>query len=190
MSITPAFELGLWNAWILMIPALLFDLLFIHLRHERGAPREKVHQSKVKTGFDILSNSIYFLIVIYSIFLPLELGTTWFYLGLPIALIGLVGNLITVVNWANTPDGKLVTRGLYRFSRHPMYVTKVLLLLGVSIASASWVFLVFSITTVVEVVYFVKTEEAQLIEHYGVEYLEYKNRTPRWIGKPKSREGD
>jgi len=188
MSITPAFELGLWNAWIFMVPALLFTLFSIRLMYEKGAPGGKVRLSKIKTGFGILSKFIYFPAAIYSIFLPLKLGTIWFYVGLPITLIGLVGNLIVVVNWANTPAGKLITRGLYRYSRHPMYVTTVLLLLGVSIASASWVFLVFSIIMGVGAVYFIKIEEAQLIGHYGVEYLEYKDRTPRWIGRPKSRE--
>jgi protein-S-isoprenylcysteine O-methyltransferase Ste14 len=111
----------------------------------------------------------------------------WFYVGLPITLIGLVGNMITVVNWVNTPAGKPVTRGLYRFSRHPIYLTEVLLLLGVSIASASWVFLLFPIMVGVGAVYFIKIEEAQCIGHYGNAYREYIDRTPRWIGTPKSR---
>jgi protein-S-isoprenylcysteine O-methyltransferase Ste14 len=33
----------------------------------------------------------------------------------------------------------------------------------------------------------VKIEEAQCLWHYGAAYREYKNRTPRWIGIPKSR---
>jgi len=126
----------------------------------------------------------------YSVFLPLELGTIWFCVGLPITLIGLVGYIITVVNWVNTPTGKLVTRGLYRFSRHPMYVTEVLLLLGVSVASASWVFLLFPIIIGVGAVYFIKMEEAQCIGHYGKAYREYMDRTPRWIGIPKSKKND
>jgi protein-S-isoprenylcysteine O-methyltransferase Ste14 len=56
--------------------------------------------------------------------------------GIPIALVGLVGSILVVVNWANTPVGEVVSKGLYCYSRHPMYVTEVLLLLGVGIASA------------------------------------------------------
>jgi len=91
------------------------------------------------------------------------------------------------VNWANTPAGELVTRGLYRFSRHPGYVTEVLVLLGVSISSASWFFLLFPIIVGVGAVYFVRMEEAQCIGHYGNAYREYMNRTPRWIGIPESK---
>jgi protein-S-isoprenylcysteine O-methyltransferase Ste14 len=98
--------------------------------------------------------------------------------------------MIPVVNWANTPAGKPVTRGLYRFSRHPIYVTEVLLLLGVSVASISWVFLLFPITVGVGAAYFIKMEEAHCSGHYGNAYREYMNRTPRWIGIPKSEKRD
>ena len=126
--------------------------------------------------------------MVYSVFLPLQLGTMWLYVGLPITLIGLVGIILVLVAWIKTPAGQPVTRGVYRFSRHPMYVAMVLILFGVSIISASWVFLLFAIITVVGVTrpFSVKIEEAQCLGHYGKAYREYMNRTPRWIGMPKS----
>lgn len=187
MSLIPEFELGLWNAWIFMVPSLLVNLLCILLMTEKGAASPKsVRLSKTKLSFCLFSKFIYFAAVIYSVFLPLRLGTIWFYVGLPVTLVGLVGSIITMVDWTNTPPGKPVTTGLYRFSRHPMYVTEVLLLLGVSIASASWVFLLFPIVVGVGAVNFIKIEEAQCIGYYGPAYREYMNRTPRWIGIPKS----
>ena len=186
MSLIPEFELGLWNAWVFMVPSLLLMLFSLLLFKEKRAPAAGMHLSKTKLSFCLVSKFIYFAAVIYSVFLPLKLGTIWFYVGLPIALIGLVGSMITVVNWTNTPAGQIVTIGLYRFSRHPIYVTEVLLLLGVSIASASWVFLLFPIIVGVGAVYFIKIEEAHCIGHYGKAYREYMDRTPRWIGIPKS----
>jgi len=191
MSLIPEFELGLWNAWIFMIPSLLLTLFSLHLFKEKRAVSPKsVRLSKTKLSFCLFSKFIYFAAVIYSVFLPLRLGTIWFYVGLPVTLVGLVGSMITVVDWANTPAGKPVTRGLYRFSRHPMYVTEVLLLLGVSLASASWVFLLFPIVVGVGAAYFIKMEEAFCIGYYGHAYSEYMNRTPRWIGIPKSDKRD
>jgi protein-S-isoprenylcysteine O-methyltransferase Ste14 len=188
VSLIPAFELGLCNAWIFMVPSLLLTLFALHLLKEKGAPAESMRLSKTKMSFCLFSKFIYFAAVAYSVFLPLKLGTIWFYTSLPITLIGLVGSIIVFVNWANTPAGKPVTRGLYRYSRHPMYVTAVLLLFGVSIASASWVFLLFPIIAGVGQVYFIKMEEAFTLGHYGAAYREYMNRTPRWIGIPKSEE--
>jgi protein-S-isoprenylcysteine O-methyltransferase Ste14 len=190
MSLIPAFELGLWNAWIFMVPSLLLMLLSLCLFKEKRAPATGMRLSKTKLSFCLLSKFIYFAAAIYSVFLPLKLGTIWFYAGLLITLIGLVGSMMTVVNWASTPAGKIVTRGLYRFSRHPIYVTEVLLLLGVSMASASWVFLLFPLIVGVGAVYFIKIEEAQCIGHYGNAYREYMNTTPRWIGIPRAGEND
>src|SRR4030067_2749328 len=119
MSLVPEFELGLWNAWIFMVPSLLLMFSSLRLFIEKKAPAASMRMSKTKLSFCLVSKFIYFAAVICSVFLPLKLGTIWLYIGLPITLIGLVGNMITVVNWANTPVGEIVTRGLYRFSRHP-----------------------------------------------------------------------
>jgi len=190
MSLMPEFELGLWNAWIFMVPSLLLMLLWLLVMTKKHAPAAGMRLSKTKLSFCLFSKLIYFAAVVYSVFLPLKLGTTLFYVGLPITLIGLVGSMATVVNWASTPAGELVTRGLYRFSRHPGYVTEISVLLGVSIASASWFFLLFPITVGVGAAYFIRMEEAQCIGHYGNAYREYMNRTPRWIGMSKPEKTD
>jgi protein-S-isoprenylcysteine O-methyltransferase Ste14 len=186
VSLIPMFELGLWNAWILMFPSLLLMLFSLRLFAKKGAPAPKMRLSKTKLSFCLVSKFIYFAAVIYSVFQPLKLNTMWFYAGLPIALVGIVGSGMTALSWVKTPTGKIVTRGIYRFSRHPIYVTEVMLLLGTSIASASWIFLLFPIIVGVGAVYFIKIEEAQCLGHYGAAYREYMDRTPRWIGIPKS----
>jgi len=193
MSLIPGFELGFWNAWIFMFPSLVLLLLCFPVMMKKdvpGGPARITCKSKTTLLVAILSKFIFFPAVVYSVFLPLELGTVWFYLGLPITLIGIAGSLAVLVSWIITPVGEPVTRGIYRYSRHPMYVTMFLVLLGVGIASVSWVFLLFAIITGVGVTrpYFVKIEEAQCLGHYGDAYREYMNRTPRWIGIPKSKE--
>ena len=195
MSLIPAFELGIWNSWIFMFPFLFVTLLIFRLMTKKDVPGGSVRavqracKSKTTLLVASLSKIIYFPGVIYSVFLPLKVGTMWFYVGLPITLIGLVGTILVLVEWAKTPAGQPVTRGMYRYSRHPSYVTMFVLLLGVSIASVSWVFLLFTIIFGVGVTrpYPVKVEEAQCLGHYGAAYQEYMKRTPRWIGIPKSR---
>jgi protein-S-isoprenylcysteine O-methyltransferase Ste14 len=129
-----------------------------------------------------------FLPIIYSIFLPLKLGTTWFYVGLPIALVGLVMYTIVWINLVSIQPGDgPATGGLYRFSRHPMYLTGFLMAIGISIACASWLFLVLSIASLFFAnVRYASFEERFLLEKYGDAYREYMDRTPRWIGIPKS----
>ena len=191
MSLIPAFEIGIWNAWIFMVPFLLVNLLYFLLMIKKGAPGGPSRvPCKSKTTLLVATSSkiIYLPAIIYSVFLPLKLGTIWFYIGLPITLVGLLGSIVVMMNWAVTPAGEPVTRGFYRYSRHPIYVTGVFMLLGVSIISVSWVFLLFTIIFVVGVTrpYFIKIEEAQCLGHYGAAYREYMNRTPRWVGLPTS----
>jgi protein-S-isoprenylcysteine O-methyltransferase Ste14 len=130
---------------------------------------------------------VIFILIAYSVFLPLKLGTAWFYAGLTVYLVGLAIFLTAIVNVATTPMGQLFTKGLYHFSRHPMYIAVSIINVGVGIASASWIFLLLSVVIIVLYTSQVVAEERGCLETYGDEYQEYMNRTPRWIGIPKSR---
>lgn len=74
--------------------------------------------------------------LIYS-FVPLKLGTMWFYTGLVIYVAGFVPLIIAYFNNAATPSSEPVVKGVYKISRNPLYFFTALALLGVSIASAS-----------------------------------------------------
>jgi len=89
-------------------------------------------------------------------------------------------------NFVTTPLDKPVIKGIYRYSRHPMYLTMFLMLLGAGIASASWIFLLFSVVDIIMPHLFVEVEERYCLDKYGDAYRGYMNRTPRWIGMPKS----
>jgi protein-S-isoprenylcysteine O-methyltransferase Ste14 len=68
-----------------------------------------------------------------------------------------------------------------------MYFGWLLVLIGIGIACASWVFLLFAIAfAVLQMYIFTIPEERFCLEKYGDIYREYMNRTPRWIGIPKS----
>ena len=186
MSLIPALEIGLWNAWIFMLyHALPMPLLmFIH----KGLAKE-VHKPQSETERKLYPTMwiIWLLVFIYSIFLPLQLGTIWFYIGLPISIVGLSIYTMTIVTFATTPiENEPLTKGLYRYSRHPLYVTQLVIFIGVGIASASWVFLLFSIVYAILSFVIAIPEERFCLEKYGNAYREYMNRTPRWIGIPKS----
>jgi len=190
MSPIPDFQIGLWNAWIFMLLDVLTFPLFMRIAKGRAPETEGKSQvstlSKTKRVTLYSSKIIYIPAFIYSIFLPLKLGTVWFFVGLPVALIGFIAGVIVILNWATSPRGEPVTNGLYRYSRHPMYVTAFVFFLGVSIATASWVFLVFTILLIAASFYFAPLEEQSCLEKYGDAYREYMNRTPRYIGILKS----
>ena len=188
MSLIPAFEIGVWNAWIfmiwLLIPFSLEPLNIIPKGREEGSDFTAEFNKMQKIALLSL-HIIYLLSVIYSIFVPLKLGTVWFYAGLPIYLLGLIPHAMVFVGFATTPPDKLVTKGIYRYSRNPMHLSLFPLLVGVGIAAASWVFLLLAVVYMIMPLLWVDTEERHCLKLYGDAYREYMNRTPRWIGIPK-----
>ena len=188
--LTPAFEIGLWNAWIFMLYILLTVLVVAKMKKGEAPKNELDALSKTEKRIFNFSKVVFLSAVIYSIFLPLKLWTIWFYIGLPICLLGLIMFTIAIVNIANIPLDEPFTKGLYRYSRHPMYVTWFLTLIGVGIASASWIFLLFSILSTTLSFVLAIPEERLCLKKYGNAYREYMNRTPRWVGVPKSGESD
>ncbi len=187
MTLIPAFEIGVWNAWILMLPLLLPPPILTSIK--KGIFRKTESNallSKTEKRIFIFSKLVMLSAFVYSVFLPLELGTLWFYVGLPIYLLGLVMYAVVTINIVSSPVDQPITRGLYRYSRHPMYVASFPVLVGAAAASASWLFLLLSILFTVS--HFINgiAEERLCLEAYGGSYREYVSRTPRWIGIPKS----
>jgi len=190
MSPIPAFEIDLLNAWILMICLIiaffLVPLNIIPKGREEGSDFTADFSKTQKYAIRSM-HIIYLLSIIYSIFVPLKLGTPWFYAGLPIYLFGLISYVMVWVGFATTPPDKLITKGVYRYSRNPMQLSQVVIYLGVGIATASWVFLLLSVAYMIMPLLWVNAEERHCLNYYGDAYREYMKRTPRWIRIPKSR---
>jgi protein-S-isoprenylcysteine O-methyltransferase Ste14 len=96
-------------------------------------------------------------------------------------LFGEVVFTIAVLEFLKTPIDEPVIRGVYRFSRHPVYVAMYLIFLGAGVASASWIFLAYSIFYIVLQSILVVPEEKFCLDKYGDAYREYMNKTPRYI---------
>jgi protein-S-isoprenylcysteine O-methyltransferase Ste14 len=188
MSPIPAFEIGVWNAWIFMSSFLLQWLAIILARKnvaERSGHPTDMKKSQTEKMMGIIGNTIWGLATVYSIFLPLRLGTVWFYIGLPVFLVGLMILAIATVNFATVSAEKPVTQGMYSFSRHPLYLSMLIIYIGTGIASASWVFILLGIANIFWIRTEAVVEERYCLEKYGDSYREYMNGTPRWIGIPK-----
>jgi len=46
-----------------------------------------------------------------------------------------------MINFATTPMNKPITKGIYRYSRNPMFIGWFLIYFYIAIASISWVYL-------------------------------------------------
>ena len=76
----------------------------------------------------------------------------------------------------------LITSGVFRFSRHPMYLGFVLILMGIAVFMGSLTpYAVIPVFVVLMEVVFIKVEERMLEEKFGEAWLEYKGKVRRWI---------
>jgi len=151
MSLIPEFELGLWNAWILVLlmffiviglSFLIIRLFFNGTKSQESYRRHSTtpQLSRLEKKLSHLSTVTLLTTLGYSVFLPLKLGTGWFYAGLFVYLLGMIFGFIAMINFAAAPLDKPATEGVYRFSRHPMYFSMFLMFIGIGIACFSWVF--------------------------------------------------
>jgi protein-S-isoprenylcysteine O-methyltransferase Ste14 len=76
--------------------------------------------------------------------------------------------------------GQLITGGLYRYVRHPIYTGVLLIVVGLTLRSGSFVTLTVAVVTVVFFDRKARWEEAQLSERYP-DYADYASRTPRFV---------
>ena len=82
--------------------------------------------------------------------------------------------------WASTPE--IISTGIYRFTRNPMYVSMGLLQAGIGVALGNaWVVLLVPVVWVVIYVIAIRYEEAYLEEKFGSVYSEYKRTVRRWL---------
>jgi protein-S-isoprenylcysteine O-methyltransferase Ste14 len=190
LSVIPAFEIGLWNAWIFMLYYILtlpvMRLISKDALDKSDVAAPKNLYNKTEKGIVSFYQNSFILAFIYSIFLPLKLGTIWFYIGLPICLVGLILLTISFFNFATALLSEPLTKGLYRYSRHPVYLAQTLMFVGVGIASASWVLLLLAVLRTIASFMLMAPEERFCLDKYGESYRAYLDRTPRWIGIPKS----
>jgi len=194
VSLIPAFKLGLWNAWIFVLFGLLIGFVSWILINKEIMKKFRTVPNVPKTRAEEISDKIYlpFTIasMIYSVFLPIKMGTIWFFVGLVIWVLSMIIGLMTFVSFGTTPIDELVTKGIYRITRNPACLSGFLADVGISIACASWVFLLYAAVEMTLMHISLGAEERFLLEKYGDIYRGYLNSTPRWIRIPKSRVSD
>jgi len=191
MSLIPDFELGLWNAWIFVLSFLLMFVVWDicnRLKGQKGSSRpDKPPFNENEKKIYGISQLIFWAAVVYSVFLPLKLGTAWFYVGLLVYLCGMICTIVAGTDLDNTPMDRPATKRLYRISRNPIYLSTFLIFIGIGIACASWLVLLLIAVFILLYDILIAPEERWCLQKYGDAYQEYMNRTPKWIGIPKSK---
>jgi protein-S-isoprenylcysteine O-methyltransferase Ste14 len=126
----------------------------------------------------------YFLLTQFNIItFPLNLG------GVVLFLMGLVLNFLATQEFEkyNTPHNfaaatAVVSSGVYRFSRNPIYLGMILSLVGLAILFQNPAGLLAPILFYLVVEFrFIPFEEEKIAREIGEDYQQYKQRVRRWL---------
>ena len=78
---------------------------------------------------------------------------------------------------------KLVTNGIYRYIRHPLYTFGSSMFIAFGMMADNWLIILFGVLAFIAMAVRTPKEEANLIEKFGDEYREYMKRTGRFLPK-------
>lgn len=95
-------------------------------------------------------------------------------------LFSSIGSGITPTS-ATRKEHKLVTRGIYRWIRHPLYTIGSSFIVSFGMMADNWFIAAFGILAFILMASRTPKEEANLIEKFGDEYREYMKRTGRYL---------
>ncbi len=127
-----------------------------------------------------------------KLFLPLWQFNTLWIIAIPLIIIAVVSGFLAVLALTKADTtispfmpqqtARLVTRGIYQYSRNPMYASLLLLLTAA-------VFIYGELSTILGIVLFIrvinhyqiKPEEKVLLTLFGEEYAQYCRQVRRWF---------
>ena len=183
MELIPALKIGWLNGWIPLGLLFLTDgILFT------AFPKDVVARLFDRSGWNrrqkvltVIGKLFSLACLVLIILTPLKIGPPVFIIGTILIALGLVGLIIALFDFKNTPLGQPVTRGLYRISRHPQIVMVFVLFLGICIAIGSRLALFVLIVSKVFLHFGILAEEEACLEQYGDSYYAYVERVPRYF---------
>lgn len=180
--------------------AAFYICYFVKMISQRKQGISTDQLGKGKTGFVklievTLKISTYMLPIIQLISIWQYIGTAHEVLRVSGCIITSVGVLIFIISVTQMKDNwragvqredktNLVTTGIYSISRNPAFLGFDLMYIGILFTFFNW-YLCFATSFVL--VFFhlqiVNVEEDFLLEAFGQEYIEYKNKVCRYLGR-------
>ncbi|MFW9867397.1 MAG: methyltransferase family protein [Candidatus Thorarchaeota archaeon] len=133
----------------------------------------------------ILDSQIFSLSIILDVFIPLIARIILFAVVLSAALL-LMKFSHDALFKGNKPSNALIVKGILSHVRNPLYLG--IILLYISLLFLSFSIICVALLVVIVLVYnkMVNYEEKVLESIFGNPYLEYKEKTPKWIPKLSS----
>jgi protein-S-isoprenylcysteine O-methyltransferase Ste14 len=192
------------NVFRILAACILFTGVGVSFYYRRKADRETGEKVARSVDGSIMMTiiKIFGLLLWFSplVYLLNPNWMAWSLIGLPDEIRGLgvvigvlcvagiywlfssIGNGITPTS-ATRAQHTLVTRGPYRWVRHPLYTIGSSLFVAFGMMADNWFIAALGLLAFVAMAIRTPKEEANLIEKFGDEYREYMKHTGRFLPK-------
>ena len=122
-----------------------------------------------------------FDIIIKNSYLP--------YIRLMLCYIGLVIFLIALISFGNSwrvgidssNQGKLVTTGIFKYSRNPIFLFMNIYFIGITLIYPTFLFIIMTLILIIGIHKQILNEEKHLSKTYKEDYQNYKKQTRRYL---------
>jgi len=185
MEFLPVHSFSLSNLfWFPLIYGLMSLLILSKIKKDSKKriltfPKYKNDLSKFLSIFFMLVFGK--LIIIYSVFVPIKMDSILFYIGIVIYTFGIISSVYAMWFFSNADLIHPVTKGIYKYSRHPMQVMYYLSWIGLGLISGTWIIIIYAIVFPLLATPSLIAQERDCVEQYGEEYIEYLKNTPRFL---------
>ena len=111
------------------------------------------------------------------------------YINLPVSIIVLILSFylartsLKIVFGERRDPPEVITKGVFGWVRHPVYLSALLLYIGLIISTLSIFSFLFWIIIFIFYNYIASHEEKILTAFFGTDYKDYMKKVPRWIPK-------
>lgn len=192
MSDDQVFRVALIFGFVVILPVLLYFRIRSNIPHEPLDRRKEglfILATLRPAGFVLMFSLLTFAIDPQRMAwasLPSPRWLRWIGVALyPIACVSFIWILRNLgPNFTDTVVTRrahtLVTRGPYRWVRHPFYVCVAMLVVASTLAASNWFVGLAGVVTLTLLVVRARTEEDKLVERFGDAYRAYMTETGRF----------
>lgn len=163
-----------------------------------GTSTKKISEiilEKILLPLALVISFIFIIITALHISLPAIISynlinITWLkYIGIMFCYIGLIIFLLALISFGKSwrigidenNSNELITNGMFKYSRNPIFLFMDIYFVGIMLIYPNIVFILLAIGTIVGIHLQILREEEFLLKKFGEKYIEYKNKTRRYI---------
>lgn len=191
---------GRWELVILWIILFAFFLFFIPFnRKSQKRPASVYLAFVVALAIEMFGIPLSLYFVTWGLGVSLPAGILWehtlkqyiglwgMYIG---TILGLIGGMLVIYGWKRIHkqywskeqgQGKLVTKGIYAYIRHPQYSGLLLITFGLLVHWATIPILIMWPILFLMYYRLAKKEEKEMEKEFGLEYTNYKKKTGMFL---------